>query len=133
MWSRSWTIGALTVALALAAGACKRDTAEPADENVVVGECYRPFFSAAANGEIDALKAVLSAPTIRHLEENIFRAGGVMEGWPDFARVYSDMKVSQFIKDVTIEGDHAVVKDPVGGTFKCIREDGTWKADLSDY
>ncbi|GMV39947.1 MAG: hypothetical protein AMXMBFR64_16630 [Myxococcales bacterium] len=113
--------------------ACKREAAEPATENVIVRECYKPFFNAASDGNVSELKAVLSRETIRHMEADVFRAGGVMEGWSDFARVYSDMKISQFIKDVEITDDRAVVKDPVGGTFKCIREDGAWKADLSDY
>lgn len=125
-------MGILVTALA-APGGCKRDAASAPEENVVVGECYKPFFSAAAERNVDALKAVLSKATITHLERDVFREGAVLEGWPDFAAIYSDMKISQFIKDVEITGDKALIKDPVGGTFKCIHEDGTWRADLSDY
>jgi hypothetical protein len=117
----------------LAAPACKRETVGPPEENEVVSGCYQPLFMSATRGKVDDLKAALSKESIRHFEQDVFRPGGVLERWEDVASIYSDMKVSSFIKDVAIDGDRAVIKDQVGGTLKCIREDGSWKADLSDY
>lgn len=128
-----WGIGVIGVALTGSSVGCKRDAAGPPDENVVVGECYKPFFNAASERKVDDLKAVLSKATIAHMERDVFREGAVLEGWDDFAAIYSDMKISAFIKDVQITGDRALIKDPVGGTFHCVQEDGTWRADLSDY
>ena len=119
--------------LTAVAPGCKHETVGPSVENLVVGECYKPFFRAAATANLDDLRATLSKATLTHFERDIFRPGAVVESWKDFARVYSDMKISQFIKDVNVEGDRATVKDPVGGTFRCVHEGGSWKADFSDY
>ena len=123
-------MGVLALAVSLAFS-CKGQLAEEPISNQVVHACYHPFFQAAAAKDVDKVKSLLSAETIRYHEEVVFPQGEVLESWKDFVWVYHDMKISQFVSDVKVTGDRAVVVDAVGGTLKCVRQNGDWKVDLT--
>lgn len=122
----------LAAALGLGSGCGKRELAPVPPETLVTQQCYFPFFEAAAKGDVTAVKAVLSRRTIEHHEHVVFPEGAVLRGWGDFVQVYEDMQIAKFIRDVRIEGDRAVVVDPVGGKLTCVREGGVWKVELVD-
>ena len=121
------------MALLLTMG-CPGQKAALPPENTVVATCYKPFFEAADNGDSTAMRAVLSSGTIRHFEEVVFKdPKGAVFTWDEFTRAYGSMHISKFVSNVKIDGRKAVVKDPVGGTLKCVKEGEVWKVDLTPY
>jgi hypothetical protein len=121
----------VTVSVALLAGCGKRELAPEPIDTTIVNECFRPFFDAADQGDVEAMKRVLTRETVAYYEGTVFQEGRVMETWEEFVRIHQDRNVSKFVKEVIVEGDRATVRDVVGGRFKCVRQDGRWKADLT--
>ena len=122
---------AILVLATVAQLGCKRELAELPIDNQIAHACYWPFFEAANNGDTEAIRATLSQETIRHHEQTVFPEGRVMTNWKDFTYVYEGMQMSKFVKDVVVKGDRAVITDQVGGTLKCVKEEGNWKVDLT--
>jgi len=100
-------------------------------EHDVVSQCYHPFFAAAEKGEAKEMLAVLSESTINHFEKTVFTdPKAPVLNWDDFTLAYRSMHISRFVSEVIVDGKRAVVKDPVGGTLKCVLEKEKWKVDL---
>ena len=109
-----------------------QEPAQLPEEHRVVSTCYNPFFKAADEKDQKAMLGVLSEGTIQHFEKNVFTdPKGAVQNWEEFTLAYGSMHISKFVSDVLMDGDRAVVKDPVGGTLKCVREGTEWKVDLT--
>ena len=110
---------------------CQEKAAELPLENTVVNVCYHPFFAAAEKGDPVAMKNILSAATRKHFETNVFTdPKAPVLSWDEFTLAYRSMHISRYVSEVIIDGDRAIIKDPVGGTLKCVKEGTTWKVDL---
>ena len=113
-------------------GCTGQEPAQLPEEHRIVSTCYNPFFKAADDKDKAAMLRVLSQETIQHFEKNVFQdPKGAVQNWEEFTLAYGSMHISKFVSDVLLDGDKAVVKDPVGGTLKCVREGENWKVDLT--
>ena len=124
-------IGILCCFSLVAMGGCQEKAVELPLENTVVNVCYHPFFAAAEKGDPGDMKKILSSATVKHFEQNVFKdPKAPVLSWEEFTLAYRSMHISRFVSEVIIDGDRAVIKDPVGGTLKCVKEGSTWKVDL---